>query len=707
MPTIKDVAREAGVSHGTVSNALSGRGHVSLEKMRRVRQAADRLGYTYNERAAALRSGQPAGMALLLPDISSCAYADFYAGFCAAAAQNGQGVQLHVTDNMPSVELKALRDAINARVLGIASVSSIAEGALSRYMTFQDRARLLFIERSPGEGAPFLGYDFALAGKALAERAIADGARRAGVMTNLHCYPCEKAFFEAARARFEAAGVTVAPVQAVAHQYVAHAFEFCRAGVDVVLTSCQEMARCVLAAWRVGGRGDAPALYAISPRRAVPLWSHTVYEMDYHLLGRKAYQALCGQPGPSPAAGGLRPSLPARSPSAPGGEVRLLTQESPFTNALRLLSPSLQRETGLRLIVTAFGRNELFDAVEALGGTDAYDLIRLDMSWIDWYAARFFAPLDELGWDVPGIMRELIPGMDGEYTRVNGVRYTLPLEPSALMLFYRRDLFENADIRRSFYEATRRELRVPESYDEYNRVAAFFTKSLQPGSPTLYGSTSTHAASELTPRLLCALETEQVGAFDAPVCVQALRHYLESRRYAFQAGVDRWTDTVDQFIAGRCAMAILYTNYVQHIAANPVSHVAGRVGLSALPGGVTLLGGGVVGVPRASRRKNAARDFLRWVYGRDTAQQLALLSGCSASLAAYENQEARALYPWMSTVRDSFGHGVRRGAYSPVSLPFNTKAFEGHIAIACKSAEGGVMTPEEAMAYVQRVYQGG
>ena len=45
MPTIKDIAREAGVSHGTVSNVINGRGNVSVEKIRLVWQAAEKLGY--------------------------------------------------------------------------------------------------------------------------------------------------------------------------------------------------------------------------------------------------------------------------------------------------------------------------------------------------------------------------------------------------------------------------------------------------------------------------------------------------------------------------------------------------------------------------------------------------------------------------------------------------------------------------------------
>ena len=45
MPTIKDIAREAGVSHGTVSNVLNKTGKVSAAKIRLVEEAAKKLGY--------------------------------------------------------------------------------------------------------------------------------------------------------------------------------------------------------------------------------------------------------------------------------------------------------------------------------------------------------------------------------------------------------------------------------------------------------------------------------------------------------------------------------------------------------------------------------------------------------------------------------------------------------------------------------------
>ena len=56
MATIKDIARAAGVSQGTVSNVLNGKGNVSSTKIRQVQQAAQQLGYALNQRAQVLRS---------------------------------------------------------------------------------------------------------------------------------------------------------------------------------------------------------------------------------------------------------------------------------------------------------------------------------------------------------------------------------------------------------------------------------------------------------------------------------------------------------------------------------------------------------------------------------------------------------------------------------------------------------------------------
>ena len=74
MATIKDVAREAGVSISTVSHALSGNRPISEATRRRVLEAVDRLGYRPNWNARSLASRSTRVIGLVVADISNPFY---------------------------------------------------------------------------------------------------------------------------------------------------------------------------------------------------------------------------------------------------------------------------------------------------------------------------------------------------------------------------------------------------------------------------------------------------------------------------------------------------------------------------------------------------------------------------------------------------------------------------------------------------------
>ena len=67
-PTIRDVAREAGVSYATVSRVLNGRDWVSPEAVRSVQEAIARTGYTANPHARSLATGKSGSIAFLLTE---------------------------------------------------------------------------------------------------------------------------------------------------------------------------------------------------------------------------------------------------------------------------------------------------------------------------------------------------------------------------------------------------------------------------------------------------------------------------------------------------------------------------------------------------------------------------------------------------------------------------------------------------------------
>jgi LacI family transcriptional regulator len=68
VPTVRDVARLAGVSPGTVSKALSGRGQLRPETRSRVRAVAEELGFRPNHLARSLLAGRTYTVGILTSD---------------------------------------------------------------------------------------------------------------------------------------------------------------------------------------------------------------------------------------------------------------------------------------------------------------------------------------------------------------------------------------------------------------------------------------------------------------------------------------------------------------------------------------------------------------------------------------------------------------------------------------------------------------
>ena len=126
MTTIKDIAKAAGVAQGTVSNVLNGKGNVSSEKIRQVMDAASALGYVPNERAKLLRKGRSNTLAVILPNIRSKQYIDFYLSFKAYAENHGYSVSQYLTsDDNREAEYAAIQDVRSSMAQGMAAVSPI------------------------------------------------------------------------------------------------------------------------------------------------------------------------------------------------------------------------------------------------------------------------------------------------------------------------------------------------------------------------------------------------------------------------------------------------------------------------------------------------------------------------------------------------------------------------------------------------------
>src|SRR6478672_2538601 len=105
-PSLKDVAKAAGVHTGTASRALNDRtaSMVSPQTKERVREAADALGYRVNRVARGLKTSRSFTIGMLVPDITNPFFPPMVRGAGDGLSQAGYTLVLADTDNDPGKE---------------------------------------------------------------------------------------------------------------------------------------------------------------------------------------------------------------------------------------------------------------------------------------------------------------------------------------------------------------------------------------------------------------------------------------------------------------------------------------------------------------------------------------------------------------------------------------------------------------------------
>lgn len=119
MTTIRDVARLAGVSLGTVSNVLNELPTVSEENRERVERAIAQLGYRRNQAASQLRSNRSNAIGLVIPDITNPFYPEVARGVDDAAQKAQYNVFLCNKDRSIQKEEDAIEALLSKNVDGI------------------------------------------------------------------------------------------------------------------------------------------------------------------------------------------------------------------------------------------------------------------------------------------------------------------------------------------------------------------------------------------------------------------------------------------------------------------------------------------------------------------------------------------------------------------------------------------------------------
>ena len=177
--TISDVAREAGVALGTVSNALNHPEKVRPETLETIQKAIDKLGYAPNESARTLAGGQNAIFGLVLPSFDHGISLQIANGANAEATKAGYGLLIASTGNDDIQENRYLRYFAGTQMAGIMVQPLFVYGWQPREATSIPTVYLDFHSSNPGY---YVGADNVAQGRLIAEHAVSCGAHRIAVI---------------------------------------------------------------------------------------------------------------------------------------------------------------------------------------------------------------------------------------------------------------------------------------------------------------------------------------------------------------------------------------------------------------------------------------------------------------------------------------------------------------------------------------------
>lgn len=716
MPTIKDIAKMAGVSHGTVSNVLNGRGNVSVEKIKAVEAAAMQVGYQLNAQAKSLREGHANTISVILPDMTAAQYNKLYLGLNNLLSRQGYSVDLYITNDQQQNERQVLQKIAANRNYAVITVSCL-EDADEYYNRLKIKPeKIIFAYRNILHARQYISLDFKLAGQQIAADLENNGFINIGLFTDLDKYSCSADFKQGFEQQLLSHDLNPNIIHISTSQ--SHAYNdafnfFARSTPDAIITSDIEKARYIKNANFLGNLGHIPQIYSLSDAEFIVEEQVQQYHMNYELLGKRIAEFIIHHSSdPMPPQLGIKNRgfmFKSETPTKPAynthSTLNVLIIPSPSTDALKKLLPNFKNKTGIDVRLNVHRFNDIYEILTDLEHHQYYDIIRMDMAGLPWFAKTTLKPLEELGSEVNQLLGSYSQQIVKRYSQVNGQFYAIPFDPSIQMLFYRKDIFNDAKIKRIFYEKYKRELAPPATFEEFDTIARFFTRSLNPLSPLEYGSCASLGNTEIVASefllryysLGGRLRQEDCSLrLDSQLGAEAIRQYLDSLSVVKNLSATWWNESVSLFEGGDTAMIIVYMNLFSHTLHSTISPL---VGFDNVPDNKALIGGGSLGMSKYSQKHAEVAEFFKWVFSDEIAEQLVLLGGTSANNCIYENPDIMEYYPWLDLPHKTGYSGVRETFFQDGSS-LNLRMVEKVIGQAIGNRINQIMTTEETIKYI-------
>ena len=306
--------------------------------------------------------------------------------------------------------------------------------------------------------------------------------------------------------------------------------------------------------------------------------------------------------------------------------------------------PMWEQLTGIKINVIESPLDQMFTKTMQAhrAGSGAYDVLNVVPNQMpDLALAGALEPLDAFV-DKYGYREELqgiAPVYRDNQMQVEGVTYGLPDDGDTLVLYYRKDVFEDEANRTEFEAKHGYPLRPPQTWEEFADIGQFITDKF---APNMYGAGLLRQPGNAQYMFQERFRVEGGKFFDdetmratvnGPAGVKVFEQ-MRAENTFMPPGVEQWgfIEAFNAFLAGDIAMTVSwppvgrwaagYGKGTEALSWIPETKVADKVGYALPPGGTPELAVGFsLAVASGSEHKEAAYLFIQWMNSEEISLQ--------------------------------------------------------------------------------------
>lgn len=349
--------------------------------------------------------------------------------------------------------------------------------------------------------------------------------------------------------------------------------------------------------------------------------------------------------------------------------------------------PLWEELTGIKINVIESPVDQMFTKTMQAhrSGSGAYDVINVIPNQLpDLAISGALEPLDDYV-EKYGYLEELngiAPVYRDNQMKVEGTIYALPDDGDVLVLYYRRDLFEDSDNQAAFRERHGYELAPPTTWQQFSEIGQFLSDTY---APDIYGAGLLRQPGNAQYLFQERFRVEGGKFFDAESMKATVNsdigvevfNEMRAENAWMPPGVEQWgfIEAFNAFLAGDIAMTISwppvgrwaagYGKGTEALNWIPETTVADSVGYALTPGGTPELAVGFsLAVAAGSENKEAAYLFSQWMNSEEISLQRVQLPYALRDpfrTSHFSSEEYRSRWPNAGDYLDVLAKGAETG----------------------------------------------